>query len=312
MRTHCPLLFIVLILSCCENKDIDPVYDEGEVIPGTEVTVSMEEGAYTWDTKPDLNSDGTKIAYSDYFTKSLVILDVKSGEKKILYKNGYSPDWSHNDEWIAFNTYPVIWKIRANGDDIKLLANEGNNFLAAWNSIGSEIAYSRSTTDDFGPGGTWIMDSIGNNKRFVFSLAYPNWFEEDSKILGLRFFDQILTIDNKSGQVINKSSIPFNIETYDLELSHLENLLLYFNDGIRISNTDGKNIKKILPSFMMFKEKKGDQIGFLAKDPTWHPDGKHIIYQHFKITEYWKAESICTICVKYGGVMSLRMLKVAD
>ncbi len=80
-------------VSGCDNE-VEPIYDEGELISGTEVTATMNEGAYTWDTMPDFNIDGTKIAYSDYATRSLITLDIKSGNKKILYKGGYAPDWS--------------------------------------------------------------------------------------------------------------------------------------------------------------------------------------------------------------------------
>jgi len=95
-------------------------------------------------------------------------------------------------KWIAFNTYPTIWKIKVDGSDLRLLADEGNNFLPAWNSIGSEIAYSRSITDDFGEAGAWVMDSIGNKKKFIVSVGYPNWLFNDRKIIGLRFWNQII------------------------------------------------------------------------------------------------------------------------
>lgn len=136
------LVFLLCMLVGC-IKSTDPIgptpeadtFLEGQQIQGTEIFFPLGDNLFK--SKPRVSPDGKFIVYEDQHSRidpslspGLYILDLSTSEKRLLVEGfAYGADWSPDREWIAFNTYPQIYKIKVNGDSLTQLTDLGNNFF---------------------------------------------------------------------------------------------------------------------------------------------------------------------------------------
>jgi len=104
----------------------------------------------------------------------MFIIDLKDKKEiKILDKFGVitDPAWSEVNKRLAFTRYEgslkdesEIWTIRLDGEEQRVLTNEGGmQYNPAWSPDGETIVYTSAKT--FGAHEIWIMDKDGRNNK---------------------------------------------------------------------------------------------------------------------------------------------------
>jgi len=117
--------------------------------------------------------------------------------------------------------------------------------------------------------------------------------EVEDQILIVDYYSKPLWINSKtffvSGGLLFDTSgieickVDFNKSYRTADLSHNGSRIIMDNtDGIYYMNSDGTGYQKILPN--KHKNKNG-VIVLYTGSPTWCPDNKHIIYEHFRVTK---------------------------
>jgi hypothetical protein len=298
-----PLLIFIGCKKITDPVEITPddeyVYLEGQQIPGTEIFFPL--GFYSLGSSPKVSPDGHFIVYEDQrfqldpsIPPGLYILDLSTLEKRLLVEGfAYNADWSPNGEWIVFNTYPKIHKIKVNGDSLTQLTHQGNNFFPDWSPDGQWIVYDRSLADASGPGGIWVMKADGTEKRWIGEGRDPSWDFSSHKIVGM------------INEAINGTSSYWKLVFYQISPDSLIGISEFKNKTIRVPeySPDGSRItfwtpegiwitdsedgisKRILPNHLSNPSYQG-KISLFVGNPSWYPDGEHLIYEHFKITRY--------------------------
>ena len=291
---YCALL---LLTQCSEDIDLadQQRYLEGEPIEGIEFFFPL--GFYGDPTfAPSVSPDGSRLAYSNpYEGGGLYVMDLATQKKQLLTSRAYFPDWSPDGKWIAFGAYRQVHKIKANGDSLTRLTVEGENFSPDWSPDGKRIAYSQSVQEIEVASGVWMMDKDGNHKTHLIDIAgSPDWYPSGEKIISFkgisstsietRFF--VYDLKTETTDVLSATQ---NQSNQDPQVSPDGSRITYWNaQGIWVMDADGKNSpKRILPNHLYNPAYSGD-LRLWVNAPSWHPDGEHIIYEHFQITRYDK------------------------
>lgn len=301
------------MLSVGCNNDPYPIYQEGEVLWQMSDQVGYSSGA---DMEPLITPDGLELVYVNVYGKQdqfkLMKLNLFSNQQSIIHSFGYAADISPDGQWLAFNSsYGAISKIKLNGDSLQLLT-ANDDFTPDWSPDGTLIAFSNASCGTSGyPAlcGLSIIEKSGNNKKLIGGGGVDNlWVSNDKIFAG---GDGYLDI---SGNQI----VPFEVpkeNMYHVSFSTDYEKILYWNlEGIWQIDPNGNNKISLIPYKHFYESKKGDYLGFLASSPSWHPDGKHIIYQHFAITEHLTCPTgfSCTDTETFKGIVSVRKLKVRE
>ncbi len=199
------------------------------------------QGEYFWNDDSSgfwlINSDGTNM-------------------RRILSFKLYSPVWSPDGEWIAFEYNAQIYKMPFNIStftfdtaSIVQLTTEGRNFYPTWSPDGQWIAYNRSICNGPQTCGIWLMTNESYNNHFIVSYGnYPDWGSLDSFLFLTRAI-------NSSGEVMGDTLWKFDIKTNKKQpVVHLKgsnrnikylrnkNLIVYWSDGnLWIMDSSGTN-----------------------------------------------------------------------
>ena len=295
--------FLMLFTSCHEDIDLADrqQYLEGEPIEGIEFFFPL--GFYSAsDMTPKISPDGMSIAYNVPFANDdaqpgLYVMDFTTQEKQLLHHSGYNADWSPDSKWIAFNTYPQIYKIKTTRDSLTQLTFEGSNFSPDWSPDGKLIAFNQSIQEIEIPAGTWVMNQNGDKKTHLINItASPDWYPSGKKIISYKGISatsietRFFVYDFETGK---ETILSVNQEesNQNPQVSPDGNRIVFWNtQGIWIMDADGKSSpKRIIPNHLYNSKYNGD-LRLWVTSPSWHPDGEHIIYEHFKITRYDKPE----------------------
>lgn len=329
-RLSVVVVTMVVLMMGCREQPIEPEptadfqYLEGEKIPNTEYFFPMAFYDHLY-ALPAVSPDGRQVAYRRFYNTpddsiGLYVVDLETGEKRLLVRErtASAPDWSPNGEWIAFNIYPQIYKIKINGDSLTKLTNGAGSFDPKWSPDGRHIAFGGNGPYNF-------MKSDGTDLRTVGDSLFrgaADWHPDGIGLLG--------------GIPRYSNSEPVRLALFNLQTNRTETVIpttrrsadfrhaLFSPDGLRISfsdengiwvmNSDGSNLKRILPFFIPsgYGEKTGDNLGLTATPAAWHPDGKHLIYEHFRITRFWRArpDEVVGIGLLLEGYFSLYKVNV--
>lgn len=317
------IFFTVVLLTgliTCSD-DPYPVYNEGEVLwQVTEVPV-----LYTFsEMEPALTPDGKcmvfKSVYSDFPNHSrLMKIDLATEEETMITAFGYGTDLSPDGQWLAFNSlYGGISKVKLNGDSLILLTSD-DDFSPSWSPNGSSIIYNHSTNDmdSNDPAGLWQMSENGSNKHFKVKYAnFPDFYPDGNTVIGAFTYSDGIKFpvyNILTGHNLHIVKTDGAKEYSKPRVSPDGQKILFSNlNGITIMNSDGTSRDKIVPYKHFYEYKQGDYLGFIAESPSWHPDGKHIVYQHFAITEHTKCPDnmYCTYSENFKGIASIRLLRI--
>jgi len=287
------LLFysLLLIWSGCEDEDVREIYIDGEPIPDIEIFFPL--GFYDAEPlMPKISPDEKKLLFTGPASlpewKGLWIMDLETQVKTLVHPDGRSADWAPDSEWIAFNTGTQIFKIRSDGTELTQLTFDGSNFFPDW-SPSNYIYYDSNEQSASGLNFIWRMDIDGANK---IRLSYtpelgenrmPDCSFDGNQIAHIRYigidYPELFLMDNNG-----TSEIRLTYNNFDELVPRLNNtkIAFYNSSGIYLIDSDGLNITRILPNHLYNSDHAGD-IKLYTAYPSWHPDGKHIVYEHFKI-----------------------------
>ncbi len=303
MKKIYAIVCLLLIGSCKDvsvNEDAENIYQflKGDLIKGTEYFFPLSFYDYSL-SEPEMSQNGEAILYTIFYGVSMdsagvYQLNLQTGEKRLIVRSGYNASWSPDGNWIAFNIYPQIYKIKSNGDSLTRLTSGAGSFNPRWSPDGKRIGFGGNTLYQN------VMNSDGSGLGFIGDSVFAgiaDWHPSGTKVLG--------------GQRVNSSSTVklgvFNLQTnrteqiIDLGVRNSGSRALYSPDGSRICftnergiyvmNADGSGLKRILPCYLNsgYGYVSGETVGFYALSASWYPDGKHIIYEQFHITRLWRA-----------------------
>lgn len=321
MKEKIIAIWLFTIMVGC-SKDPYPVYNEGEVLWQLEGEWSYDSGA---EMEPLMSPDGQSFIYVNVYSKqsdffSLMKYNLITNMSSTLHPFGYALDISPDGQWVAFNSnYGVISKIKLNGDSLQILtANE--DFSPTWHPNNKSIVYYHSSGNVNDPGGMFLLRDDNSKSLVAVSAGHPDFFPDGNKIISTKGFDQtvwkkflIHDINTKTEIARLDGSVNENNSNPKVSPDGKEILFVDYK-SIYNMQADGRGLKRILPYKHFYENKQGDYLGFLASSPSWHPDGKHIIYQHFAITEHWTCPTgfNCTDLETFKGIVSIRKLKVRD
>ena len=209
-----------------------------------------------------------------------------SQRKKVL--SGYinSSDWSPDGQWVVFGVNAQIYKARVadaslDNSSITQLTSAGRNFFPSWSPDGKWIAYDRSLADSTGPGGIWIMNSDGNNKKSVLAGMMADWHPNKSNLIVVKGTDTLpiwmqFVIVNPF-MIVAAETLDAVIDADNLYPSYSpDGLEIVFQSDLNIWKMDssGKNLQQLThgkPTSIM-------PVFSGGMTPNWSPDGKQIVY----------------------------------
>jgi Tol biopolymer transport system component len=297
-------MFLLLLLNgCIKDELFKEVYLEGEPIPGIEIFFPL--GFYEAEPlMPKISPDGKKLLFCasrglPEWT-GLWVMELETQKTTLLDRDGRYGDWSPDSEWIAFNIGTQIYKINTNGTGLTQLTYSievaiggltysSNSFSPDW-SKDNRLAYYLSIDQRTNEDGTRIITDTGEEIIKNIKIGEPDWHPNGEKIIGVKG--------------ISSTSLETYFPIFNVKLGKMENIVHGDNNlsnkfpkysgsgteisfsnssGIYVMNSDGTNIKKIIPSHLYGPQSKKEPKIYSAH-PSWHPDGKHIVYEHFQIT----------------------------
>ena len=134
--------------------------------------IDLGEGSFS---NPAWSSDGTRIAYmkdSDGFSfaYSLYVANIDGSERSEITNIAYystAPDWSPNDQWIAYDCYEEDWQvclITPDGSQQKILTHERINGEPHWSPDGKWITFISYRDENWE---VYIMQADGSNQTRI-------------------------------------------------------------------------------------------------------------------------------------------------
>lgn len=284
--------FLLFFINC--KKIFDPIYFESQQISGTEVYFPL--GYYSGGSpaaNPKISPNGHFIIYREFnpdptYPWGLYLFNSNTSEKNLLFEGTtvYNPAWSPDGNWIVFNIDAQIYKIKLDGDSLIQLTTQGRNFHPSWSHNGKWITYDRSLTDSSGPQGIWIMKPNGSEKKWLGYGRHPTWYKSDDKILAAVNESQYWQLIEYNINDSHSTRLPFkNADIRDIHFStQRDQITLWTPEGIWIMSAGANKPNKIL-SNTLFSSKSRSKNKLFVFAPSWHPDGKHIVYEHYLATQ---------------------------
>jgi Tol biopolymer transport system component len=282
------LAFLVATFNYCSDDDeVKEIYLEGEPIEGIEIFFPL--ALYGQDLlMPKISPDGKKLLFSATASlpewEGLWVMDLQTQQRTLLHQEGRNGDWAPDGEWIAFNIGAQIYKIRQDGTDFIQLTFDGRNFLADWAPDGEQLVIQ-------GTEHATIIDISGKVIQFLEGAGgMPDWKNDGNAIIGFKGYSstsiwkKLTVFDlnlNKVTQILDAAVEEDNRRPRS---SSDDSKIAFQNTkGIWVMNQDGKALKRIIPNHLTNNAYRGT-IKLYSSTPSWHPDGEHIIYEHFEIT----------------------------
>ncbi len=296
-------LGILLLCGSCNERAVEPELEfpyqflKGNLISGTEYFFPLQFYDYSL-SEPEVSPNGEELLYRQIYglprdSSGLYRLNLQTGERRFLVEGGYNGTWSPDGKWVAFNIYPQIYKIKTNGDSLTQLTRGEGSFNPRWSPDGRRIGFGGNApyvnvVNHDGTGIGFIGDSV--------FAGIADWHPTGTRVMGgqrgvspttkLGVFN---LQTNRTEQVLDLGThTSVGRAFYSPDGSRI---CFNSNRGIYVMNSDGSNLKRILPLYVQngYGYISGEQVGFLALNASWYPDGRHIIYEGFFVTRLWRA-----------------------
>ena len=186
------LLVLITLLSCKKDLDVascsKPLTCPCEEIPPLNFTGFGYE--YIYDSTlyqfGDFNpADPDVILVTDWKYDCTRKLNLRTGRNSILYQAIGVADWGKQD-WILFTDVQKLYKIKANGDSLKLISGIG--FVPSWNPDGTKYLYHNNLA---GSGGVTVINNL--HDEIIDTMSYNfgaenDWFEETRIVVNSGLF----------------------------------------------------------------------------------------------------------------------------
>lgn len=274
---------LLLLQGCSEDNPVQEIYLEGEPVPGIEIFFPL--GFYDAEPlMPKISPDGKKLLFTGPSSlpewRGLWVMNLETQEKTLVHPEGRLGDWAPDSEWIVFNIQSGIHKIKVDGTELtQLLPNEGY-FEADW-SPNNTIYFG-------GNNGAGIINQDGTGKLIIHEIGgHGDWHPFENRLISLKEFSEYLKFpiydfeQNKVTTVLDGIASKSNRFP---KYSTAGNRITFFNSsGIYLMGVDNSNVKRIIPS-QLYDNQRSENPEIYSAYPSWHPDGEHIIYEHFEIT----------------------------
>lgn len=295
------LSFALLIVSCGENlTETEPQPEAGRII--------VEGPGFFFDN-PAWHPDGKWIAVDhgdsidsdfdglvDTLFSGIWLINAETGYKQPLIRGFGYPDWSPDGKSLVAESGAQIFTMevsslepaRIDSGSILQLTFEGRNFFPAWSPDGEWIAYTYSICGGDSTCGTWLMDTAGDQKLFLFlhGVEY-SWHPFEPLILYTR-----PDIDESGGSLGDSLGL-FDIRTNTDSSFRFLSEPNHKNRGSKYS-PEGSEIviysqpRSGFPATWIF-DSDGSSPRQLTDGPDWRfdwsPDGKHIVFLRWNFNE---------------------------
>ena len=297
------IVFITLLFTfaTCKKEGFEEQYLEGTQIPNTSIVyerhIPSDHGFL-----PKISPNNLYIVHegNDEEGRGIYIYEFATQEKYLLVEGGTSPDWSPDSESLVYALGGNIYTIHINSKNIQQLTNIGNSYSPDWSPDGTNIAYSHGSDNEYGPPGIWTVNIDGTNNEWRVLMADPDW-ESTQKIWGVYYQEALQLYSMETENIEQKFDIPLGDESLanssqSPKISPDGQQIVYSNDeGIWVIDSDGSNQKRILPNHFNGHNMGQDtyqNLQLYTGQPSWHPDGKHIIYVHGRVLANYPPTSI--------------------
>jgi hypothetical protein len=142
-------VLVALLVGGCSHRHAPTAPEPGQP-PGV-VSYAIHQGEPAW-------SSSGLIAYHDYGVTTIFrvgawvedaslaglwILDPATGSRQRIAPFGESPAWSPDSSTLAFESGGQIYRVSADGSDLRQLTTTGMNFHPCWNPSGDQITFDR-------------------------------------------------------------------------------------------------------------------------------------------------------------------------
>ncbi|MBK0383939.1 PD40 domain-containing protein [Pedobacter sp. SD-b] len=288
-------LGFIFLASCKKDKQPsaqyygEPISESREFFPDQEL--------FDFTTSPAVSPDGRYLIYIVPSTvsiarKGLWLINLQTGDKKLLKKDATysSPSWSPDSRHFCyiFNGNLMISDI--NGDDTEQLTFDRSCLRPNWHPTKKKIVFDGNIS------GTYTIDVVDiETADITQSISATDiggsagWISNTDSILTSQSNYGYRILNLTTGQVLLSVNWLTLIKKNVFALPSIsrdgKKIAFQAANGIYIINTDGTNLQQVLYNSVTRKPgtpyKSGDK---LVNDISWHPDGKHLIYQIIEFT----------------------------
>ncbi|HUF09204.1 MAG TPA: hypothetical protein VMO47_07790 [Rhodothermales bacterium] len=280
------ILLSATAVSCDLFSDDNDDLSLGEPIPGTEQHVEGDDDTpvLQFNAYPRISPDGKTLAYRWFdgtLGGSIYLRDLASSEVRFLVQ-GIQFDWSPDSRWLVFaSSGHNLGKITREGDSLFQLTHGGGRLDPSWSPDGGTIAHYVETGDEH-TAGIATVTSDGEVGPRLFLGGMPDWFPDGRLFASLGRIDAFLVYDWPTARLDTITGIPDQVRGPQVSLDGKR--ITFWARGIWICNSDGSGLRLIIRDDAS-KWGRGDNPEFRVGAPSWHPDGRHIIFEHLRIAE---------------------------
>lgn len=279
------ILCLFYLLPSCDEDEVSEIYLEGEPIPGIEIFFPM--GFYDAEPlMPKISPDGKKLLFSGPASlpewKGLWVMDLESQTKTLLHPSGRYGDWAPTSDSVVFNIGSDIFKMSINDSEVIQITFDGGNFLADWGSKDFIVVNAPTCTTIINTSGEVIQCLEGAG-------GFPDCNLSFSNVIGVKGYSSTsiwkrITVYNlELNMIVDTLDAAINEDNRYPRISPDDKFITFRNDkGIFLMISNGDRLGKILPNHL-YNSSHNNKIMLYSNTPSWHPDGKRIVYEHFLI-----------------------------
>lgn len=208
--------------------------------------------------------------------QTLYTVGAGGGKARDAAVNGSYPAYSADGRMVAYTSEGAIWVAEADGDNARQVV-AANAYDAAWSPSGREIAYTRVDYDDYPY--MEIVNLDTGATRYLTQGESPSW-SPDGRLIAYSLANGIALCTIRP-EPSHKRCGPSSIYTgaaHDPDWSPGGRAIVAaVHDRIAVFRRDGSFARWLSPPI-----KRGRPITTRVFNPSWSPDGRHVVYERGK------------------------------